>query len=66
MMNTMSDNEREQESGAATVQEIAGGQELDRLSFLPQLFGGLIIHIQKSRSQWSCSLPSDVSNEEET
>ena len=45
LMNTMADNEREQESWAAGVEEMVVSQKQDGLSFLPRLFGGLIIHV---------------------
>lgn len=43
-LTAMSDNEREQEIWAAMVQEMVVSQERDELSFLPRLFGGMIIH----------------------
>ena len=49
LVNTMSDNEREQERWAARVQEMVGSQEQDGLFFLPRLFGGLIIHVHNKQ-----------------
>ena len=43
LVNTMSDNEREQERWAARVQEMVVSQDQDGLTFLPRLFGGLIL-----------------------
>ena len=62
----MSDNEREQESGAATVQEIAGGQAGQAVFPSSVVRGPDNPYPKKQKPMVLFSLPSDVSNEEET
>jgi hypothetical protein len=45
LVNAAPDDKQEQEAWAASVQEMVVSQKQDELSFLPRLFGGLIIHI---------------------
>lgn len=45
LVNARLDDKQEQETWAMKVQEMVLSQKQDELSFLPRLFGGLIIHI---------------------
>jgi hypothetical protein len=43
------ENQQKLETWAANVQQMIASQEEDSLSFLPRLFGGLIIHIHNKQ-----------------
>lgn len=45
LMNTLLEREQEWEIWAAEIQEIVVSEKYDKRSFLPRLFGGLIIHV---------------------
>lgn len=47
--NHMLESEQELETSAARVQEMVARQQQDGLSFLPRLFGGLIIHVHNKQ-----------------
>ena len=47
--NHMLESEQELETWAARVQEMVARQQQDGLSFLPRLFGGLIIHVHNQQ-----------------
>lgn len=49
LANAMAENERQQETWATTVQQTVSSHEHDELSFLPRLFGGLIIHVRNKQ-----------------
>jgi hypothetical protein len=47
--NRMLESEQELETSAVSVQEMVVRQQQDGLSFLPRLFGGLIIHVHNKQ-----------------
>jgi hypothetical protein len=47
--NHMLESEQERETWVARIQEMVVRQQQDGLSFLPRLFGGLIIHVQNKQ-----------------
>jgi len=49
LVNNMLESEQELETWAAGVQEMVVSQRQDGLSFLPRLFGGLIIHVRNKQ-----------------
>jgi hypothetical protein len=49
LMNTLLEREQEWETWAAGIQEIVVNEKYDKRSFIPRLFGGLIIHVQNKQ-----------------
>ena len=45
LMNAMLESEQEWETWVSEIQEIVANEKYDKRSFLPRLFGGLIIHV---------------------
>ena len=49
LMNTLLEREQEWETWAAGIQEIVVNEKYDKRSFIPRLFGGLIIHVHNKQ-----------------
>jgi hypothetical protein len=49
LMNTVLEREQEWETWAAWIQEIVVSEKYDKRSFIPRLFGGLIIHVHNKQ-----------------
>jgi hypothetical protein len=49
LANTLLENEQDWETWAAGIQDIVVNEKYDKRSFLPRLFGGLIIHVQNKQ-----------------
>ena len=49
LMNTLLEREQEWDTWAAGFQEIVVSEKYDRRSFIPRLFGGLIIHVHNKQ-----------------
>jgi hypothetical protein len=49
LMNTLLESEQEWETWAAGIQEIVVSEKYDKRSFIPRLFGGLIIHVHNKQ-----------------